>query len=1047
MNRKTTLVACVVFASAASGQERVAFVERDFFQLRDELQVYYDGLIQANDPSITQEGGDYAEFKKWNEFWSARLKPGDTFEDYFLSYNACLNGNNNREAGNEDDWHEIGPFDKPNSGATSIGQGSQSGIGPIRWISIDENEPDHLLCGSWSGGIYYTENAGLNWRNGGSDSWGRSGCHHGTFGAYSSTTWYAASDYYFFWSGGVWRTFDSGDHWERIGDQDDFSSGGGIWTFVNKLISDPTDADVLFAATEHRLWKTVNANEADPNDVSWSAVSIAIPSSITSHPTYGSYSWSDSRYIYDLEMDPNDHNILYAAVRFDGSSGVANRVMFWRIMRSTDNGSTWTEVINGPVHAFTDVVTTEDIDGTPTTITTGRNANWITLEMTKANSDLLYVYFGLPGNLTNELWRLTDAPNDVWESTPIKSGLKSIYGGGHGFGISRFYPDDIYLEKDLASSIGRYTTYVNGTWYDYYSLIGNIYDYHVDVEDFVSDPVDDRVVWMADHGGVHRSPDDGATWEWRGNGLSVAEIYRMSSSYSEPEYVALGLYHDANVITNSAYGADWEPDWKQMGGADGQKPMIDPKEGNRVYFSSQGSLGTNMSPTQHWKKSSTHGYPNSALLSSVGDWDSEGALDRIDPATIYIAYYQTGTSQHEEIKRSTDHGATWNLITDFQTIYSGASSSIWRIYPSGSSGNHIYVHVQANGHRLFRTTVAKASPATVAASWQELPIPRDDLFIADIDCDLNDPDICYIAYTSSNTGVDSPEGTEMLYRVDYSDPQNPFVEDLTGSSGTWTPLPNTGVGSEALVLERGSNGGIYIATDVGVYYTNRELMANGAGWSMLGTNLPHTNSRGIEINYKVNKIRLGLYGRGLWEHDLWCPDQPAAQESGTCASDLFLEVLEDIGSIAEVPTGIQVDYRAGTTVTLTPGFHAAEGAWFHAFIHPCNDGGNSFKKAENREVVVDNRMENAEELEERSVRGSLLHPNPAAKSFQYTIAEGVEVIRAGLIGSEGKWIPLDFDVRQGTVNFRILPSISAGLYTFRLEDTVGIHHHKLSILP
>ena len=72
-------------------------------------------------------------------------------------------------------------------------------------------------------------------------------------------------------------------------------------------------------------------------------------------------------------------------------------------------------------------------------------------------------------------------------------------------------------------------------------------------------------------------------------------------------------------------------------------------------------------------------------------------------------------------------------------------------------------------------------------------------------------------------------------------------------------------------MERGSNGGIYFGTDVGVFYTNVDYQNDGTGWVLFGPDLPHISIRDLDINYVANKIRASLPGRGVWEHDLYCP--------------------------------------------------------------------------------------------------------------------------------------------------------------------------------
>ncbi|MBK8948122.1 MAG: hypothetical protein IPM68_04465 [Flavobacteriales bacterium] len=226
------LLASVVLNAQA--QIPVDYAGKDFFPLRAQLSHHYDSLMATGDSSDFHEGGNYVTFKKWEDFWTVRLKDGDTFEEYYSAYQTSLQAMRSAAStNNTGDWYEVGPTDRPSLGLTSIGQGSQPGIGPIHFITTNPNDPDVMLCGSTIGGLYYTADAGLNWSNAGSDKqWDRSGCRHAVFktGTTNTDTWYAASAGYIFWSGGIHRTSDNGVSWERIADQADFASNGGIWT-------------------------------------------------------------------------------------------------------------------------------------------------------------------------------------------------------------------------------------------------------------------------------------------------------------------------------------------------------------------------------------------------------------------------------------------------------------------------------------------------------------------------------------------------------------------------------------------------------------------------------------------------------------------------------------------------------------------------------------------------------------------------------------------------------------------------------------------------
>ena len=71
---------------------------------------------------------------------------------------------------------------------------------------------------------------------------------------------------------------------------------------------------------------------------------------------------------------------------------------------------------------------------------------------------------------------------------------------------------------------------------------------------------------------------------------------------------------------------------------------------------------------------------------------------------------------------------------------------------------------------------------------------------------------------------------------------------------------------------KGSDGGIYVATDMGVYYTDNTL-EEYIPWMK---DLPSVVVTELTIDQGANKIRASTYGRGLWESDLYIPDTGGA---------------------------------------------------------------------------------------------------------------------------------------------------------------------------
>ena len=67
-----------------------------------------------------------------------------------------------------------------------------------------------------------------------------------------------------------------------------------------------------------------------------------------------------------------------------------------------------------------------------------------------------------------------------------------------------------------------------------------------------------------------------------------------------------------------------------------------------------------------------------------------------------------------------------------------------------------------------------------------------------------------------------------------------------------------------MVYQNASNDGLYVGTDVGVYFRDKAA----ASWQPFFTGLPNVDVEELEIAYGIGKIRAATNGRGLWESDL-----------------------------------------------------------------------------------------------------------------------------------------------------------------------------------
>jgi hypothetical protein len=116
-------------------------------------------------------------------------------------------------------------------------------------------------------------------------------------------------------------------------------------------------------------------------------------------------------------------------------------------------------------------------------------------------------------------------------------------------------------------------------------------------------------------------------------------------------------------------------------------------------------------------------------------------------------------------------------------------------------------------------------------------------------------------------------------------------------SGT---LPN--VPANCIVYQKGSNEGLYIGTDVGVFYRDATMK----DWVPYQTGLPVVTVTELEISYFNNKLWAGTFGRGLWSADLY--SSTVGVESQSIDDDVYVFPNPNTGLFTvQVPEGMQYD--------------------------------------------------------------------------------------------------------------------------------------------
>jgi hypothetical protein len=858
------IISIIAFVNAESQIEIKS--NETISQYKSRMEKYFNAAKVLSDSSkYKSEGSEYNEYKKNLSFWEPRLLKNNSVNKYFNAEYSFYSTRSNKSVVDEP-WYEIGPKSNPVN---------YYGIGPIEFISFFDNgtyeSTDRMLAGSVLGGLFYSTNHGDIWNKTGSDTkWPRSGCGWAIFHPTDYKIWFASSsgnsEGQSSWigkTGGIFITYDEGSTWKQIANYNDL---GGEWTIIYKIIVDPLEAKRLIIATSDGIYKTEDCYT--PNPV-----------------------WQKKLdgYVYDLEMKPvlnGSHNTFYASVC---------KGLNWKIWITMDYGYTWTAITTQPSS-----VTVPNISV--------RNTN-ITIEVSKAKPDYLYCLVEI--NNIGHLYYYDFNGPAVWNN--VNMSFPVTMGWGHGFGVDQINGNDIY-----------YSTSTNAKKIDITNTLqSQIAITHCDVEDIISNPYNEGEMFFAQHGGIDLSKNHGITSVSKSDGLGVANVFRMATSYSVPDYILIGLYHDGTIMTNSPYQANWNPLWKQIHECDGMRPLIDNINANFMWVSCQDN---------YWIRTEDYFQNTKPIENFAGGWTTEGVLNKINPAIFYRI------KSDNKIYRSLNRGivgTNFDITSNLYSILNSSNILLWQLFTPYSSDKYLYATLfkyssPDNIWSLVRTKNANDSPGNIV--WEKLTIPRIiNCWISSVNFDYENPEIIYLVYGCSSDESNWPNAKEMIFKIDYTNSiTNPIIINLTKN------LPYVFAGSDCIAVEKNSNEGLYLATDFGVFYTNKNLLNSNDGWLTFGTELPHVRSNGIEINYQINKIRIGTYGRGAWEHSLFCPEEYDITETGVYNSNKFIESNHNINSDAIVNSGMKVIYRAGNVITLSSGFKAANGAKFRAFIKPCN---------------------------------------------------------------------------------------------------------------
>lgn len=704
------------------------------------------------------------------------------------------------------------------------------------------------------------------------------------------------------------------------------ASVGGQWTYnggsnkpdanigrVNCVAFHPTDPNTLWVGSPNGgLWKTTD------HGISWSTTTDWLPQIAVS----------------DVVINPQNPNIMYLASGDGDAVGPPSSGKAMHILKSTDGGLTWSHTVSSwsttpqplirrllidPVNPQVIIAATSsgihrsnDAGGTWAKMLT---SEWfIDVEFKPGNSNVVYastksfpskIFVSTNNGITwtqaatlnncirTELAVSPADPNRVLAvSTATNAGLGGFWlsnnsgatytqvvtgncsnnllgynyqgsgcGGQGGYDLALAL-DPLDANKAWVggintwqSSDGGYTWNIKNVWTIHQTT--TVPTIHADKHFLAFSPHHPNRLYECNDGGIFFTPDNGVTWTDITSNLGISEIYRLSTSATTPSMTICGFQDGGTKVRIN--GA-----WGHLFGGDGMECIIDPTDPNTLYYSSQNGLivkTTNGGINVFYMALSSfmgvgpHGW---------GDWTTPFVMHPTDPNTILMG--------KSSMFMSVNGGTTWTTM-DPNYNFNGFVNSI------ACALSNPQVVYASSGPYFHRTTNG--------TTWQSATTFTDN--ITSIVVKPNDPQTVWVTLGGYSAG-------------------QKVMKSADGGT-TWTNvsagLPN--IHMNCILYQPNSNNGIYVGTDLGVFYRDEAMPA----WLQYGTGMPNVGVTEMEISKSDGLIWAATYGRGLWAIEPYCSAVPqptvSVSASSICSgSTININVVtpkKELSYTWQMPTG------------------------------------------------------------------------------------------------------------------------------------------------
>ncbi|MDO9512607.1 MAG: PKD domain-containing protein [Bacteroidales bacterium] len=663
-------------------------------------------------------------------------------------------------------------------------------------------------------------------------------------------------------AGGVWKTLDGGNSWNST--TDELPTLG-----VSSIVVSSSDANLVY----------IGSGDRDAGDAAGMGVLRS---------TNGGSTWElwnngmGNKTVGRLIQHPTNASILFAAT----SGG---------IYKTTNAGTLWTLVQGGN---FKDIVFKP---ANPAILYAISGSSFF--KSTNSGDNFSVVTSGLEGGQRAVIAVTPGNPEYVYLlASSNDSGFKGLYrstnGGtsfvkqsstpnimdwsctGSGTGGQAWY--DLEIAADPVNPEVIFTGGVN-VWKSTngginWSITGHWYggcgvaEVHADQHIFEINPLNNKL-FVGNDGGVYSSANLGGTFIEHTNGLVITQAYKIGQNRNDSTNIIMGTQDNgtSSLISNV---------WQDTHGGDGMECIIDHINPSYSYASLYyGEI------VRHFNNGGDYTVAKQGAfgITEDGDWVTPYILSENDATKMFIGY--------KNIWRGSNirNVPTWTKISD--NLGGNNSSNIRVVEQSPVNTNILYF--ARYDKKLFRTDNAlDATPVWINLS-SSLP-----------------------SVSTTPSALEAhPFNAEIVYMA-----QNGYIFKSIDRGLSWTNISGTlpQVEFTSIACYNNANEGVYISSDIGVFYRDSSL----SDWVFFSDGLPVDASvREIEIYYhpqnnEYDLIRAGTFGRGIWSSKVY-RTTPVADFT----ANAFTIPLSGNVSFQDLSTGVpstwQWTFEGGTPATST----------------------------------------------------------------------------------------------------------------------------------